>query len=137
MSTAVPMVDFLELEGPDAPRLMGQRCGGCGAVFVDVRQHCAACGDRDGLVPAALGRSGQVHAYTIVHRSFPGIPVPYVSAVVDLEGGGTLKGNLVGVDPAQVRVGLQVQTIFIEAHSLDAEGRTVITYAFEPARGAP
>ena len=25
--------------------------------------------------------------------------MPYVSSIVDLEGGGTVKGNLVGIDP--------------------------------------
>ncbi len=137
MSTLVPMVDFLEIPEEGLPRLVGQRCTGCAAVFFDARCHCAACGARDAMSREIMVGHGQVHAFTIVHRSFPGIPVPYVSAVVDLDGGGTLKGNLIDADPASVRVGMSVETVFVEAHQADTEGRTVLTYAFRPAEVRP
>ena len=47
-----------------------------------------------------LSNRGELYVYSIVHRSFPGIEVPYVSAIVDLEGGGTVKGNLIGIEPS-------------------------------------
>ena len=60
---------------------------------------CSKCGARDQLAAVKLGTKGKLYAYSIVHRSFPGIEVPYISAIVDLEGGGTLKGNLISVEP--------------------------------------
>jgi hypothetical protein len=45
-----------------------------------------------------LSNAGTLYTYSIVCRSFPGIEVPYISAVVDLDGGGTIKGNLIGVE---------------------------------------
>ena len=42
-----------------------------------------------------LSDNGKLHSFAVVYRSFPGIDVPYVSAIVDLEGGGTIKGNLI------------------------------------------
>ena len=41
-----------------------------------------------------------------MHRSFPGIEVPYVSAIVDLEGGGTIKGNLINIEPDPEKLNL-------------------------------
>ena len=35
-----------------------------------------------------------------MHRNFPGVEVPFISAIVDLDGGGTLKGNLMDIVPS-------------------------------------
>ena len=56
---------------------------------------CAACGARNKMSAVKLSNEGKLYNYTVVHRNFPGVPVPFISAIVDLEGGGTLKGNLV------------------------------------------
>jgi uncharacterized OB-fold protein len=45
----------------------------------------------------SASNSGTLYAYSIVHRSFPGIEVPYVSAIVDLDGGGTVEGARLGM----------------------------------------
>ena len=46
-----------------------------------------------------LSNKGKLYNYTVVHRNFPGVPVPFISAIVDLDGGGCLKGNLVDMVP--------------------------------------
>ena len=72
--------------------------------------------------------------YSIVHRSFPGVEVPYVSAIVDLEGGGTVKGNLINVEPEpeQIKMGMPVELVFKKAPRKDAEGNEYLTYYFQP-----
>ena len=62
--------------------------------------------------------------YSIVHRSFPGVEVPYVSAIVDLEGGGTVKGNLIDVepDPAKIKFGMPVEVVY-EIAPAQGQGR--------------
>ena len=67
--------------------------------------------------------------------SFPGIPTPYVSAVVDLDGGGTVKGNLTGIDPdpGKIKMGMPVKVVYREAPTKDAQGNTYLAYYFEPA----
>ncbi len=69
-----------------------------------------------------------------MHRSFPGIDVPYVSAIVDLEGGGTVKGNLINIDPdpEKVKMGMPVETVFQVAPRKDADGNEYLTYYFQP-----
>jgi uncharacterized OB-fold protein len=137
-SGPLPVVSFLKLPPGEAPRLEGLACKACGKVFLDERKHCAACGARDAMAPKQLGSQGVLHAYTIIQRSFPGVPVPYVSAVVDLEGGATVKGNLIRVTPTpeHVRAGMRVKLVFDLAPAKDKEGRSYMAYFFVPAEGA-
>ena len=62
------------------------------------------------------------------------MPVPYVSAVVDLDGGGDVKANVVNVepDPAKVSLGMTVRlTTFVAG--TDDDGTEAIAFGFEPA----
>lgn len=76
---------------------------------------CRSCGSADRLETFRAAQTGCVFSWTVVHRSYPGIPVPFVSAIVDLDGGPTLKGTLRNVDPATVRAGLPVHLVFDDA----------------------
>ena len=60
--------------------------------------------------------------------------VPYVSAIVDLDGGGTVKGKLVNIepDPQKVKMGMPVEVIYEIAPTKDAEGNEYLTYYFQP-----
>ena len=51
-----------------------------------------------------LANEGTVRTFTIVHRAAPGVPTPYVSVVVDLDGGGVVKANLLNVEPDPANV---------------------------------
>jgi hypothetical protein len=135
-SKPLPVVDFLKIPSDGDPYLEGYKCGACDAVFLGERSVCAKCGARDRLAPLRLSDRGELYVYSIVHRSFPGIEVPYVSAVVDLEGGGTVKGNLIGVkpDPAQIKMGMPVRVVFKDALGRkDKQGNSYLSYFFEPA----
>lgn len=132
----LPAVDFLKIPEQGAPHLEGQKCQACGAVFLGERRVCSKCGTRDRLQAVKLSDRGKLYVYTIVHRSFPGIEVPYVSAVVDLEGGGTVKGNLIGVaaDPEKIKMGMPVRVVFKDALGRkDKDGNSYLSYFFEPA----
>lgn len=132
------VVPFLKTSSTGEPFLEALACERCGKIFLDVRRHCAACGARDALAPKRLGQTGSLYAYTIVHRSLPGVKVPYVSAVIDLDGGGTVKGNLlqVAADPSVISVGMRVRLTYplIERKpKADGESRpSILSYAFLP-----
>jgi uncharacterized OB-fold protein len=81
-----------------------------------------------------LASRGKLYAYSIVHRSFPGIDVPYISAVVDLEDGATLKGNLIGVepDPDKIKFDMPVEVVFADALGRkDREGNSYLSFFFK------
>ena len=132
-----PVVDFLKLPPGGEPYLEGHTCGACGAVFLGARSVCARCGARDRMTATRLANRGTLYAYSIVHRSFPGVAVPYVSAIVDLEGGGTVKGNLIDVpaDPAALPFGMPVEVVYGDALGrTDTEGHAYVSYFFRPRR---
>lgn len=134
----LPAVPYLKLPEDGDPYLEGQKCGACGAIFLGERNVCSKCGARGKLEATRLADTGKLHVYSIVHRSFPGIEVPYVSAIVDLDGGGTVKGNLIGVDPdpEKIRFGMPVKLVYKDALGRkDKEGNAYVSYFFEPAQG--
>ena len=132
----LPVVDWLKGAGTNDPYLEGHKCGACGAVFLGERANCSSCGARDQMGTERLSNKGKLYSYSIVHRSFPGIDVPYISAIVDLDGGGTVKGNLINIDPdpANLDFDMPVEVIFDDALGRkDKDGNSYISYFFQPA----
>jgi hypothetical protein len=135
-STPLPVVDYLKLPDDGDPYLEGQKCGECDSIFLGERSVCSKCFARDSFGPFRLADSGTLYVFSIVFRSFPGIEVPYISAIVDLDGGGTVKGNLIGVDPdpAKIEMGMPVKVVYKDALGRkDKDGNSYISYFFEPA----
>ena len=136
MSTKpLPAVAYLKIPDDGDPYLEGSRCGSCGATFLGERTICSKCGAREQMASVQLANRGELYSYCIVHRSFPGIDVPYVSAIVDLEGGGTVKGNLIDVepDPTKIDFGMPVEVVYDDALGRkDRDGNAYLAYFFKP-----
>jgi hypothetical protein len=132
----LPVVPFLKIPDKGDPYLEGLRCSACKTVFLGARDVCANCGARKQLEATKLANKGELYVYSITYRSFPGIETPYVSAVVDLDGGGTVKGNLIGIepDPKKIKMGMKVDVIYKIAPRKDREGNEYLTYYFQPAK---
>ncbi len=113
----------------------GYQCGACKATFLGTRQVCSKCGARDQMATKRLPNSGKLYSYSIVHRSFPGIAVPYISAIVDLDDGTAIKGNLIDIepDPEKIAFDMPVDVVFADALGRkDREGNSYISYFFKP-----
>ena len=131
----LPAVGYLKIPQNGKPYLQGCKCSACGAVFLGERDNCSKCGARGGMEEVQLSNQGELYSYCIVHRSFPGIEVPYVSAIVDLEGGGTVKGNLINVEPEPDKIpfGMPVEVVYDDALGRkDREGNSYLSYFFQP-----
>ncbi len=129
MAAQIPLVDYLVLGAE--PHLVAHECTGCGARFFDRRNACASCsGTSFEDVPVAT--TGEVRAFTIVTFAAPGVPVPFVAAVVDCDGT-SVRGNLVNVppDPEHVELGMKVRLTTFPIGT-DDEGTEAIGYGFEP-----
>ena len=62
------------------------------------------------------------------------MPTPYVLAIVDLDGGGVVKSNILNVEPVPeaVQLGMPVKlTTFVAG--TDDDGTEAIAFGFEPA----
>jgi len=132
---ALPVVEYLKLPEDGDPYLEGHKCGECNSIFLGEREVCSNCTARGKIEPVKLSNKGKLYSYSITFRSFPGIDVPYISAIVDLEGGGTVKGNLIDCepDPEKIEFDMPVEVIFDDALGRkDAEGNSYISYFFKP-----
>ena len=100
------------------------------------RTVCSKCFARNEMEVIKFSETGILHSYAIVFRSFPGIDVPYISAIVDLDGGGTIKGNLRNIepDPDKIEFNMPVKITYGDALGRkDKEGNSYLSYFFEPA----
>jgi uncharacterized protein len=125
----VPLVEYLVLG--DDPHLLAFECTSCGARYFDRRNACASCFATD-FTRARIANEGTVRTFTIVAFAAPGVPVPFVSAVIDCDGT-SVRGNLINVepDPEHVSTGMRVR---LATYSLgtDESGTEAIGYGFEP-----
>jgi uncharacterized OB-fold protein len=129
MANQIPLVDYLVLG--DEPHLVANECDACGARFFDRRNACANCSGTE-FHKVDIPTEGEVRAFTIVAFAAPGIPVPFVSAVVDC-GGTSTRGNIVNVepDPDHVSLGMKVR-LTTTSVGTDDNGVEAIGYGFEP-----
>lgn len=135
MGQPLPAVDFLKMPDNGEPYLEGHKCGACGATFLGERTICSKCGARDQMSPVKLPNTGNLYSYCIVHRSYPGIDVPYISAVVDLDDGTAIKGNLINIepDPEKIAFDMPVEVVYKDALGRkDKEGNSYLAYFFQP-----
>jgi len=134
VTARLPMVDYLVLDDGD-PHIVANICQSCGAEYLDRRNACARCGARE-FGRQRLANEGVVRTFSIVHRAAKGVPAPYVSAVVDLDGGGRVKSNIVGTepDPEHVKLGMKVRlTTYVAA--TDDRGTEAVAFGYEPIAG--
>lgn len=129
MSGQIPLVDYLVLG--DEPHLVANQCADCGARFFDRRNACASCGGT-AFTKVPVATEGEVRAFTIVAFAAPGVPVPFVSAVIDCDGT-SVRGNIVNTepDPEHVTLGMRVR-LTTTSLGADDNGVEAIGYAFEP-----
>lgn len=132
MAKQIPVVGYLQLDGE--PHLVAQECEHCGALYFGRRNACAKCFQRGPFKERRLESTGSLRAFTIVQRAAPGVKAPYVSALVDLDGGGHVKANLVNVPPSpdNIKLGMPVRLTTFTVDT-DDEGNEAVAFGFEPA----
>ncbi len=114
-------------EGLGRGQLLIRSCSACGHLHHPPGPMCPKCHSYEWSARPVSGR-GTVHSYVVVHQpQLPGFTYPLPVALVDLEEGVRLVGNLRGIAAAEVRIGMPVETEFIEVEP----GYTL--YAFRPA----
>jgi uncharacterized OB-fold protein len=96
-------------EGTAAGELRVQRCPSCATLRHPPGPMCPSCGDEKPDYVVASGR-GEVFSFVVHHHpKVPGKTLPFVVALVELEEGVRMLGELVDVDPADVAIGMPVE----------------------------
>ena len=129
MGKQVPLVEYLALE--PQPHLVANECTGCGARYFDRRNACASC-ENDEFKKVDIATQGEVKAFTIVSMAAPGVPVPFVSAIIDCDGT-SVRGNLIDVEPddQHVSLGMKVE-LATTSVGTDDEGTEAVGFGFRP-----
>ena len=126
-------------EGTAVGELRIQRCAKCGALRHPPGPMCPACGEAStaGVADGAGGEgytvaagTGEVFSYVVHHHPpVPGKRLPMVVALVQLPEGVRILGEMPGVRPDQVRIGLPVRVMFSQVGDMSLP-------AWRPAEGA-
>jgi len=80
-----------------------------------------------------------VYVFSVVHQSFPGIKTPYVTAIVDLPEGVSVRANLMDVDPEQAQkepnkvFNLPVELVD-QRRGKDREAHDVVAFSYRPSK---
>jgi uncharacterized OB-fold protein/acyl dehydratase len=103
-------------EGLARGQLLIQRCT-CGRLRHPPGPMCPSCHSLEWDTVEASGR-GTVYSYVVAHHPpVPPFEYPNIIVLVALEEGTRLVSNLVGIDPAEVRIGLSVRADFREVEA--------------------
>jgi uncharacterized protein len=99
--------------GTAAGELRVQRCAGCGALRHPPGPACLACGAHDKQEYQVAAGTGTVYSYAVHrHPPVPGKQLPIVIALVELTEGVRMLGELHGVQPDRVSIGMPVRVDF-------------------------
>jgi uncharacterized OB-fold protein len=96
--------------------LMISHCSSCGHFFHPPAPACWRCRSTDVAAKPVSGR-GHVAAFTINRQPWlPGLPPPYVIAMIELveDPDVRIMSNVVGIEGEDVRIGLEVEVFFEE-----------------------
>ena len=130
-------------ETPRRYNLGGSKCTNCGHAYFPPRTVCPECTHHrqsiGKMAPLQLSGEGEVISYSVVHDAAEGfeMQVPYVLALVQTVEGPVLTGQVVDVDPAQVRIGLKVRATFRKLREEGKAGVIHYGYKFAPAEEPP
>jgi uncharacterized OB-fold protein len=106
-------------EAASQHRLVVQRCTDCGQTRHPPGPVCPRCRSTEAQWSELPG-TGTVFTFTVVRQAFiPSLAdrIPYVVAALELDGadgadGARIVSNLIGIDPADVRIGLRVEVVW-------------------------
>jgi uncharacterized OB-fold protein/acyl dehydratase len=99
-------------DGVKTGELRIQRCADCGTLRHPPGPMCPSCHSLKRDFVVASGR-GEVHSYVVHHHPpVPGRTLPFVVAVVELEEGVRIVGNINGCPPGDVTIGMPVKLVF-------------------------
>jgi len=88
-------------------RLLGLKCKTCGNITTPPKMSCQECGGTD-LEVVEVKKKGKIVTFTNVSVAPEGRQneVPYIIALVRLDEGPWIMGNLIDIDPATANMGL-------------------------------
>lgn len=114
-SPPVPQPDSLTQPFWDAcreQRLEVSGCDECDHLFLPPGPCCPKCWSV-ALSPRVVSGRGRVYSFAVYRRTYhPGMPAPYVVALIELDEGPRMISNVVGCAPEEVEIDMPVRLRF-------------------------
>jgi uncharacterized OB-fold protein len=129
MANQIPLVDYLVLG--DDPYLIAHECTSCGAQYFGRRNACASCFATE-FKDTRVANEGTLRTFSIVAHAAPGIPVPFVSAIVDCDGT-AVRANVINTDPTpeSIKLGMKLRLATFPVGE-DEAGTEAVGFGYEP-----
>jgi uncharacterized OB-fold protein len=117
---------------PNYYRLEGTRCTECKTTHFPPRSRCQ-CGS-DKTESARLARRGKIAAVTRIHQPARGFRqgAGTIAAIVDLDDGVRMLGQLTDINPDEATPGMQVEMVVRKLRPEVDQGLIVYGYKFRP-----
>lgn len=102
-------------------RLSGLKCSTCGEVFAQPRVVCAKCGGQD-LEAVELKGGGTIQTFTVNYVAAEGreSEAPYIVAIVELDDGPWVMGNVTGLKPEEANMDIMGRKVRMEGPAVFA-----------------
>jgi len=126
-------------EIPQRYSFVGNQCGACDRVFFPPRESCPHCRRKSiGVMKdIVLAGKGEVVTYTIIHVGPEDFEdqTPYPMAIIRLEEGPQVTGQIVDTPLEDVKIGMKVEGTFRKIQQDGHTGAIYYGYKFKRRRG--
>lgn len=116
---------------PERYRIIGVKCETCKTPFFPKRSICPKCRRKGKIKDMQFAGTGKVFSFTEVSAPPDGFEdqVPYILAIIELDEGANITGQLVDAHKDTVKIGSRVAPVFRVIQRDDPEG--LIHYGFK------
>lgn len=120
-------------KGLEQGEFLGLRCNGCDTFTFPPLGTCRNCSGTD-LKVTQINGQGTVRTFTVIRVAPEGRRPPYVVAMVELEEGPSVMGNLVDINPDEADMGLIGRTVklgsqMVQGDTYSPDDCRVITFS--------
>lgn len=99
-------------------KLLGLKCIECGGYTAPPKITCSECGSMNMIIKELKGE-GKIKTYTVIRIAPKGFRPPYIVAMVELEEGPWLMGNLENYDPELASIDLIGKKVSVSCKVVD------------------
>ena len=121
--------------------MMGTQCIGCNKIHFPPRIVCPVCKEalKDGkpiMKDIELSGMGKIKTYTIIHVGPPEFAnqTPYAMAIIELDEGTSITGQIIDCPLEEVKTGMPVQAVFKKISTDGRDGVIYYGYKFRPLK---
>lgn len=125
-------------DNPSRYNLIGVRCKICGEMFFPPRMVCPECRRKSigNMEKIKFKGEGEVYSYSVIHDSPPQFEMikPYVVAIVRLDEGLMVTGQVIDLEPSEVEIGMRVRSTLRKLGEEGPDGIIHYGFKFVPQR---